>query len=733
MKYPLLVIFFVFQVSILDSQTTINIPRLNETIILDGMPDEEVWSKTEPFNLVMHIPVFGKEPSENSDIRIFFNDKYLFLGAKLYYSDITLMSKPGKQRDYFSGSCDWLGLLVDTFNDDENMLGFFTNPNGLRFDASTKNDAAMGFEDININWNTFWDVATIIDKHGWYAEFRIPVSSLRFQVENDTVRMGLTLFRYIPKKNESNTFPAIDPRHGEMATWKPSLATPIEFVGMEPDIPIYITPYMIGGIERTNSLNALETAYKADLTPSFNPGVDMKIGLSNNMTLDLTVNTDFAQVEADAQQINLTRFSLFFPEKRPFFLEKSDVFNFDLLGGNNLFYSRRIGLYDGTPVRILGGARLTGRAGEWDIGVLDMQTAKFEDLSSENFGVLRTKRTVFNSNSYIGSMLTSRLGSDGSYNIAYGIDGIFRLFRDDYFTLRWAQTFEDGSTNDFLSTDPSRLLVRWENRNQKGLSYDFAYSWSGSEFNPGVGFEIIDNYYLGRMLIKYGWFPANEKSVLRTHNLSQSVTPIYSSLDYNLITLISMTKWDFATRTGYSGNVTLNYFREIVADSLNFSESDVPPGTYNFWYLSTLFNLGPSKNPGLMVLAEAGKFYDGVKISLNLNSTWNVSPSLDINPTYRIDWVNFEDRGQAFTNHIFGLKTLVMVSTKLSVTSFTQYNTSIDAWLINARFRYNPREGNDFYIVYNEGLNTNLYREIPTLPRSDTRTIMLKYTYTFGF
>ncbi|TFH39671.1 MAG: hypothetical protein E4G95_00460 [Bacteroidia bacterium] len=732
MKSAFIVLFLAFQVATLNSQTTVNIPRLNETIILDGMPDEEAWRMTEPFNLVMHIPMFGKEPSENTDIRLFFNDKYLYIGAKLYYSDITLMAKPGKQRDYFSSSCEYFGLLLDTFNDDENMLGFFTNPNGLRLDASVKSDAAMGMEDINVSWNTFWDVGTTFDENGWYAEFRIPVSSLRFQVENDTVRMGITLFRYMPKKNEIDVFPAIDPSKGEMAYWKSSLAAPVEFIGMEPDKPIYITPYISGGIERVNTLNAMETGYKTDLLPSFNAGVDMKIGLSNNLILDLTVNTDFAQVEADAQQINLTRFSLFFPEKRPFFLEKSDVFNFDLLGANNLFYSRRIGLHEGSPVSIIGGARITGRVGEWDIGLLDMQTSKFEDLSGENFGVLRTKRTIFNSNSYIGSMVTSRLGTDGSYNVAYGIDGVFRMFRDDYLTLRWAQTFEDGATNDFLSRDPSRLLVRWENRNMKGISYDFAYSWSGSEFNPGVGLEIIDNYYIGRVIIKYGWFPEDEKSKLRTHNLSQSVTPIYSSLDYNLLTLMSMTKWDFSTRTGYSGNVTVNFFREIVADTLNFSGALIPPGTYNFLFLSTLINLTPSINPGLQVTAEAGQFYDGIKASLNLISTWNVSPSLDINPTYKIDRVSFEDRGQSFTNHIFGLKTRVMVSTKLSITSFTQYNTSIEAWLINARFRYNPREGNDFFIVYNEGLNTSLYREIPILPRSDTRTILLKYTYTFG-
>lgn len=733
MRFTFLALLLLIVIWPLHSQQTVTIPYHNAIITLDGIPDEDIWTKAESFELIMQTPVFGKEPTENTDIRMFFNDKFLFVGGKMFYSDISLMSKPGKQRDYFSGSCDWFSVLLDTFNDDENMLAFSTNPNGLRFDASIKNDAAMGMEDINVSWNTFWDVATTIDDKGWYTEFRIPISSLRFQVENDTVRMGLSIFRYIPKKNESDVFPALDPKYGDWASWKPSIASAAEFPGMKPDKPFYISPYILGGIERVNSLNGNETAYESDLSPDFSPGLDMKIGLSNNLTLDLTVNTDFAQVEADDQQINLTRFSLFFPEKRPFFLEKSDVFDFDLLAGNNLFYSRRIGLHEGDPVRILGGARLSGRAGKWDIGVLNMQTAKYEDLSSENFGVFRTKRSIINNNSYVGSMITSRLGTDGTYNLAYGIDGVFRLLKDDFLTLRFAQTFENDATNNIFSTKPSRLLARMERRNQKGFSYDFLYSWSGSEFNPGIGFEVIDNYYAARAMLKYGWLPTDENSKLRFHMFSHSITPIYSSLDNSLETLISITKWEYADRSGNSGNFEVNYFKEIVTDSLSFSDAVVPPGTYNFWFLRTMFMLNPGLNPGLMLMADAGQFYDGKKISLNLMSTWSVSPGLDIKPTYRIDHVNFNKRSQDFTNHILGLKTLIMFSTKLSITSFIQYNTSIDSWLINGRLRYNPREGTDFYIVFNEGLNTNLYREVPTLPRSDTRTLMLKYTHTFGF
>ena len=728
----LFLLLFIWVCAFLSAQQAREIPKINHSIKLDGTADEDAWKDAAVFPLIMQTPVFMKDPSENTDVRIFFNDRYLYVSGKMFYTDISNMSRPGKQRDYFSGNCDWFGILLDSFKDNENMVAFFTNPNGLRFDAAVQNDASMGFEDVNLAWNTFWDVETRIDEDGWYAEMRIPVSSIRFQVENDTAYMGLSMFRYIPRKNETQTFPAIDPRHGDMASWKASLSAPVFMAGTETDLPAYITPYAIGGYERIFDLNETETAWELNETPKYNAGLDAKLGITNNLTLDLTVNTDFAQVEADDQQINLTRYSLYFPEKRPFFLEKSDVFNFDYLGGQNLFYSRRIGIYDEESVPIIGGARLTGRLGTWDIGLLDMQTARKGDISGENFGVIRTKRNILNPGSYIGAMLTSRT-SPGSFNYAYGIDALVHPFGDDYLTLRWSQTFENGALNKFWSENPTRLLARWERRNLKGWSYDLLYTWSGKDFNPGVGFELIDNYYGTRGTLKYGWLPEDENSVLRTHNISNTTLLLYNSEDRSLQSIMSMATWEYSTRKGYSGNINLRYNKEIIHDTLEFSKTIVAPGNYNFFDIMLVASMKPGTWLGGMLISEIGQFYDGWRFSLNLQPMFNLSPSLDINPSYRFDRVGFAERKQGFTNHILGIKALLMISTTLSFTSFVQYNTDVKTWLINARFRYNPREGNDFYIVYNEGLNTDLYRESPVLPRSESRVLMLKYTYTFGF
>ena len=254
--------------------------------------------------------------------------------------------------------------------------------------------------------------------------------------------------------------------------------------------PFYVAPYLLGGGERVFSLNEAESAYSRDDQPTYEAGLDVKYGLTSNLTFDLTLNTDFAQVELDDQQINLTRFSLFFPEKRIFFQKRSSIFDFGFGESNRLFHSRRIGIHEGSPVRIYGGARLVGRLGAWDVGMLDMQTSPFEDLSSENFGVFRMRRQVINPYSYVGGIVTSRIGAGGEYNTAYGLDGIFRLFGHDYLELKWVQTFDDGGSNDLTSLDPARIYLNWERRTFDGFAYALNYSRAGPAYDPGLGFEI---------------------------------------------------------------------------------------------------------------------------------------------------------------------------------------------------------------------------------------------------
>jgi len=493
----LVIILMIFFISYrLSGQEVIKISRISEEIEFDGYPFEQVWNEATVFPLIMYSPNFGADPSEKSEVMIGYDQDYLWIGARLYSADPSDIVATSKKRDEESRNSDAFGVILDTYDDNENALVFYTTPTGSRTDYTISNDAAGGYRGgrsmgpMNMSWNTFWDVETSRDEKGWYVEMRIPFSSLRFQNNNGITRMGMILNRRISSNNEKDTWPAIDPKYGYYATMKPSLAQTIEFEDIEPGRPIYISPYIIGGYSRNYNLNEEETEYLKEDKPEFDAGLDVKLGVTSNMTLDLTANTDFAQVEADDEQINLTRYSLFFPEKRLFFQERSGIFDFRLGGLSNLFYSRQIGIVDNEQVRIYGGARLTGRAGKWDIGVMDMQTEKHKENPSENFGIARLRRQVINDYSYVGGIMTSRLGTNGNYNVAYGLDGIFRIFGDDYVDVRLAQTYETATANVPLSSDPTFAGITWERRSDEGFAYDLSYNYFGEEFNPGYKIPV---------------------------------------------------------------------------------------------------------------------------------------------------------------------------------------------------------------------------------------------------
>jgi hypothetical protein len=728
------------------------IQKLNSSLNFDGIPDEEAWQSIEPFTFVMHSPVFGKEPSENTDVRIAYDDNYLYVGARIYYNDPVMIRTSSLKRDYKGMGSDWLGLLLDTYNDKENSMMFFTTPDGLRFDAGIQKDAIPPRPDqepMNLSWNTFWDVLTKKDTTGWCAEFRIPLSSLRFQEINGEVRMGLTIERWIPSKNEIDVFPAIPPNWGPTSIMKPSQAQEIVFRGIKPDKPLYIAPYVLAGYESNYDLDDEGTSYKNSKGPDFEAGLDLKYGISKTLVMDLTVNTDFAQVEADDQQINLTRYSLYFPEKRMFFLERASIFDFSLGGNSNLFYSRRIGLYEDEegveetePVRIYGGARITGRLRNWDIGFLDMQTApllkKRSDgttvslIPSENFGVIRFRKQVFNENSYIGTIATSRIGADGSYNFAYGLDGIFRVFGDDYLNIRWTQTYDNNVSNSSL-TENALLMATWERRSTKGFGYELGYTQSGLHFNPGIGFEMMDDYSIIRGNLRYGWI-SPESSKLYSHGPQSRIMYRRFIEDGSFMSLTNYTGWEFQTKNQWQANLNIVYNDERLKDSLEISPDElyISPGRYKYLSFRGTIVTPMSRPFYIISLSELGKYYDGNRISVRLEPTWNISKHFELGGIYSFDYVNVPKRNASMINHIAGIKALYMLDTRLSINAYVQYNTAYNGIITNLRLRYNPKEGNDFYLVFNEDRNTYLDREMPNLPIYNSRAVMVKYTYTFN-
>jgi len=723
--------------SMFDSTITVVIPRITGIISFDGLPFEEAWETLEPFQMIMHSPVYGKPVTEKTEVRIAHDEDFLYVSARLYDSDASKIQITSKKRDEFASGSDYFALVLDTYDDNENAVAFMTNPSGLRTDMTIFNDAegimaGPNTMPMNASWNTFWDVETEVTGEGWFVEMKIPLSSLRFQDVDGNVTMGLILWRWVPHLNEIYTYPPI-PQKWNISWFKPSQAQDVVFEGIKSKKPLYITPYAIGGFGQEHVMNNQESAYIREDNPELNGGLDIKYGVTNNLTMDLTLNTDFAQVEADDQMVNLTRFSLFFPEKRQFFLERSSIFDFNTGGPNTLFYSRRIGLNEEEIIPIFGGVRLIGRQGPWDIGFLDMQTAVSDSLPSENFGVVRLKKRVLNENSYVGNIVTSRLGIDGSINLVYGFDGLIRIFGDDYIKIIWAQSFEDSTNNNPLSLNRSRYNLNWERRKTVGFTYDLFLSGSGPDFNPGMGFQDRDDYTFAGGRIHYGWMMPEESPVLKQDVFLN--TRNFFSVSHNTIeTVMLMPGYGIEMKNYLNGRIFLGFNFENVFEAIEISDDvEVPPGEYKFFDISCMLQTPLSRPLMTALVFQAGTYYDGQRISCGLQPQWNLSSSFQLSGFYEYNWVDFSGREQKFIAHIGRLKALYMFNTKLSASAFIQYSSADDNIISNFRLRYNPREGNDFYIVYNEGTNTDLDRELPTLPRMSDRTLLLKYTYTFVF
>ena len=731
-----LLIFSLFLQIGFPQTTPIPAHRLTGKIVLDGKIDEAAWHNIPPIIYKTQVPEFGKDPSEEAKVLLAYDDKYIYLAGNFELSDPSLLRATTYKRDAFDATTDMFGMAIDTYLDKENALGFFTAPTGLRWDGTVWNDAQGGDDfasiPLSLDWNTFWDVATTQSESGWSAEIRIPWSSLRFQDDDGTVIMGITSWWYIAAKNELAMYPLIPLKWGMMSAWKPSQMQEFRFEGIYSQKPLYIAPYILGGFQQDFDLDESETAYHSTNDPTYEAGLDIKYGLTNNLTLDLTVNTDFAQVEADDQQVNLTRFSLFFPEKRLFFQERASVFDFRFDSFNRLFYSRRIGLNDdGEQVRILGGARMVGRIGKSDIGFLNMQTGKKGDEPSENFGLLRLRQQVLNSNSYIGGILTNRTDFEGKYNRSYGLDGILRLFGDEYLTVKWAQTFEPDKANEVFSLKPARIFLDWERRRYDGFSYRLTMSRVGEDYAPGMGFELREAFTSFAPKISYGWIPGEKSKFLRYQFYSKGFW-LRNRLSDKVETARGTLGLEFETKKGWFGNISLVRNQEFVPEAFDLSdEVDIPVDTYHFWQFQGFGSTPFSNLVSTFFNFNIGEFYDGKLLSFGLVPRIKLSAHFDLEGFYLLNFADFDKRNKQFTAHIAQVKMQYMLNTKFSVAAFLQYNSLEKIYVGNVRLRFNPKEGNDLFIVYNDLLNSKRDRELPRLPFSSSRAIVFKYTYTF--
>lgn len=733
MKKCLLPAIFLLSIhlSLCATEPSSTVTRISPQFNFDGMVSPGEWDHIAPVELTVQTPVFEGEPSEQTEIRMAYDETYIYLSGALFDSEPDKISANNKERDGGTASTEWFGFVIDSYNDNQNALGFFTTPTGSRFDAAIQNDGT-GREPMSTSWNNFWDVKTVINDQGWFAEIRVPFSSLQFQAIDGKVTMGITMWRYIARHNEVHICPSISPDQGDMAMWRPSLNKEYVFEGIKQKKPFYITPYLLGGFNSINELNANETAYEKDETFIKNAGLDVKLGITNNFTLDLTANTDFAQVEADDQQVNLSRFSLFFPEKRLFFQERAGIFDFRLGRQNYLFYSRRIGIDDdGNAIPIIGGARLTGRTGDWDIGLINMQTQKFDALASNNYSVFRIKKQVLNDNSNVGLMFTNRINTDGNYNSVVGFDSRIRWLKDDFIDFKFAQAFSTDKENKPFTLDPSMLWFSMSRQSQEGFTYGSSFSYIGADFNPEIGFIDRENYTRWGIRLSYNFYADDESKLFRHGPQVRGVSywDNYNGLYNNAFYALGY-EWRWRNGIKIEARGILQY--DDIQEEFEIADiATVPVGNYTYPGFRVQGESAQSKNLVTRGEFQIGQFYDGTRTTFRLSPEWNATSSLRFNFSYDFNIVDFPNRNQKFNTHVARLKALVMISTKFSISSFIQLNSLDNLYLGNIRLRYNPAEGNDLFIVFNSDLNADRLIEDPMLPRSNQSSLLVKYSYTF--
>jgi hypothetical protein len=706
--------------------TPYRVQRLSAPIQLDGRSDEPAWQAIEPLPAVSSFPDAGAEPSERTEFRLAYDDDYLYVAGRLYDRDPSGIRATSLSRDDGSFTNDWFTINLDTFRDRESMVVIGVSPAGVRTDATFSRDGSSS----NFSWNAFWDARVVLDHDGWHAEIRIPFSSLRFEERDGVVVMGVGIWRRIARRNEMVTWPAIDERWGMMGIFKASQLAELVLEGVRRSNPVYITPYVLGGGSRTHGLDDTRTAWQPSSDFTREAGLDVKYSPTSNFTIDLTANTDFAQVEADDQQVNLTRFSLFYPEKRLFFQERASIFEYGLGGSDRVFYSRRIGLENGVPVRIYGGGRGVGRIGAWDIGVLDMHTATAEAGTSLNAGVLRLRRRMLNDNSYAGGIVTSRIDRRGTTQLAGGVDALLRVLARDYVALAVATS---SAATDVPGADRLFTRLHWERRGSYGLLYDAELAHVGAQFLPTLGFLARRDHLRGSGRIAYG-VRMPEDSPLLHQVITVAAGAYRRHADGALESGDATVQWAIGGRSGRELTLSAVARHEDLLEPFPIAgDLLVPAGAHDFVTGRISFAPAHAALLRLSASAEAGTFFDGRRASASLSPTWLAGRHLQLAGTWQVNRLDFPVRDKRLTTHVARVRSQVMVSSTLSGVAFAQFNSAADAVVLNARVRWNPREGRDLYLVFNQGMNTDRFDYAPVRPLTDSRTLMVKYSHTTSF
>lgn len=707
-------------------EAPMELTRLRGTVVVDGRMDDEAWREVPTLPLTMYTPVFKGVPTQRTELRVAYDDEFLYVGGWFYDTDPSGIRINSLYRDRWIGD-DALAIYIDAFNDNQNAKWFGTTPGGIRFDLLVSDDGNT----INDNWDTFWTSKTSVTEDGWFAEVRIPFSSLGFTVGPDgRAVMGLTVTRLVSRLNERVTFPEIDPK---FPFRRPSSARDVSLRGVRSRTPFYLTPYVLGGGSRDHRRagGGFDVARDAERQA----GLDARYPLSGNLTLDLTVNTDFAQVEADDQQVALDRFPLFFPERRRFFQEGSSIFDFTGGSGSRLFHSRRIGLTpSGMPVTILGGARMVGKAHGWDVGLLNVQTDEDAGLPGENFGVVRLRHPVFNPSSTAGMIATTYYGG-GRHNVALGADASVRVHGDEYVDVKWAATVDSIEPVDTDFGSRSYLTAKWERRTQRGLSYTGQFTRAGADYRPELGFMPRTDFTTANVV--GNWFLYTDK-----HPYFKRIYPgaLAFSTFRNADGALESGQYAFwvqwETKAGGGGWIEPKWFHEDVLVPFRIGNAiPIPAGRYDFADLQLVHTMSSGRKLRADVDFRAGTYFDGRRTQVLVTPVWNVNRHFEVGADYQVSALRFPVRDAATNIHLLRLRVRTALDARASGNAFVQYNSTTDRLDFNVRLRYALAEGTDLWVVYNEGLDTDrdVLQGDRFAPLSLSRALVVKYTHTFSF
>jgi hypothetical protein len=689
-----------------DGRVTLRAVRLDDPVTVDGRLEENLYRSVPAISdFVQQEPIEGAPATEQTDVWVFYDERNVYVSARCWHSEPDRIVANELRRDNRNiSSNDNFAVIFDTFYDRRNGFLFHTNPVGALYDAQVTDE-----RNVNSDWNTVWEVKTARFADGWTVEMVIPFKSLRYKVGRSQL-WGINFRRIVRSANEMSyltPIPAVFRQGGltklSHAGTLVGIETPVNSVNLE------LKPFGTAGL-RTD----LDTDVHFEKYFNSAVGFDAKYGVTKSIVADFTVHTDFAQVEADEEQVNLTRFNLFFPEKRDFFLEGQGIFAFGgagnrrWRGGNDtpiMFFSRRIGLQEEHQVPIQAGGRLTGRAGAYTIGLLNIQTGGSEAVAETpidptNFSVVRIKRDLLRRSS-IGVIATHRNRSVetlGGSNSLFGLDAGFRFYDNLNVDAYYAKTF----TDELEGPDDSYLARVRYGSDLFGFSAE--HLKVGEDFNPEIGFLRRTDVRKSAGELSYSPRP---RSIAAIRKFTFEGEAAYYENGAGQVETREL-QASFRTQLSSGDWFDVEYQRQFEHLYEEFEISDgilLPAGGYDFDRIEGSYRFGPQRRMSGWFRASTGKFYSGTRTEVGYSGRMELIPQLSIEPNVSQNWVDLVEG--SFTTTLLRFRATYALSARSFVGALMQYNTSSSSFLTNVRFRWEYQPGSDVFLVYTDGRDTS--------------------------